>query len=145
MTVEIDEIGPQEAWQRLETVKDAVLVDVRTREEWGFVGTADLSSLGKDPVLVQWATLPAMQPNHEFIEGMMTQLGGSAPSEILFLCRSGARSMAAAQAAAMALECTGQNVRLTNVAEGFEGDLNDAGHRGQKNGWKARGLPWRQS
>ncbi|MEM7686023.1 MAG: rhodanese-like domain-containing protein, partial [Pseudomonadota bacterium] len=33
----------------------------------------------------------------------------------------------------------------TNVAEGFEGDLDADGHRGTINGWKAHGLPWRQS
>ena len=33
----------------------------------------------------------------------------------------------------------------TNVAEGFEGDLDSEGRRGRVNGWKVRGLPWRQS
>ncbi|MEM7438720.1 MAG: rhodanese-like domain-containing protein [Pseudomonadota bacterium] len=145
MAVKMDEIGPKEAWARLEAADDAVLVDVRTREEWSFVGVPDLSSLGKAAILVEWATLPGMQQNHQFVETLMTQLGGSAPSEILFLCRSGARSMTAANAAATAIEATGQDVRLTNVAEGFEGDLNDTHHRGTTNGWKANGLPWRQT
>jgi rhodanese-related sulfurtransferase len=35
--------------------------------------------------------------------------------------------------------------RAYNVAGGFEGDLDEERHRGQRNGWKALGLPWRQS
>jgi len=31
------------------------------------------------------------------------------------------------------------------VAGGFEGDLDGDGHRGSQNGWKASGLPWRQT
>ncbi|MBC6442600.1 MAG: rhodanese-like domain-containing protein [Rhodobacteraceae bacterium] len=145
MTVSVDEIGPKEAWAHLKADKDAVLVDVRTKEEWSFVGIPDLSSIDKEAAFVEWATLPGMQPNHAFIEGMMTRLGGAAPSKILFLCRSGARSMAAAQKAAGAFEKAGRSVRLINVAEGFEGDLDGSGHRGTTNGWKARGLPWHQS
>jgi rhodanese-related sulfurtransferase len=32
-----------------------------------------------------------------------------------------------------------------NVANGFEGQIDAAGHRGTLNGWKAEDLPWRQS
>jgi len=31
-----------------------------------------------------------------------------------------------------------------NIAEGFEGDKDDAGHRGTIGGWKVHGLPWVQ-
>ena len=39
----------------------------------------------------------------------------------------------------------GVAAHCTNVAEGFEGDLDQGGHRGGLGGWKARGLPWRQN
>ena len=145
MSVSISEVGPTQAWDGLKASSDAVLVDVRTKAEWSFVGVPDLAALDKAPVLVEWATLPGMQPNNKFIEGLMTQLDGSAPSEIYFLCRSGARSMAAAKATAAAFEDRGTPVRCINVAEGFEGDLDQSRHRGTVNGWKARGLPWNQS
>ena len=58
---------------------------------------------------------------------------------MLFLCRSGVRSIAAAQAATAA-----GITPAYNITEGFEGPLDDAGHRGGA-GWKATGLPWRQS
>lgn len=145
MRVTISEVGPLQAWDGLKAAADAVLVDVRTKAEWSFVGVPDLAPLNKAPVLVEWATLPGMQPNGNFIEGLMTQLDGSAPSEIYFLCRSGARSMAAARAIAAAFEHRETPVRCINVAEGFEGDLDQSRHRGTINGWKARGLPWNQS
>ena len=59
---------------------------------------------------------------------------------IYCICRSGARSASAASALT---EAGFSN--CFNVAEGFEGDLDDSRHRGQANGWKARGLPWIQS
>jgi len=31
-----------------------------------------------------------------------------------------------------------------NVADGFEGNPDGSGHRGQIAGWKASGLSWRQ-
>jgi len=32
-----------------------------------------------------------------------------------------------------------------NILEGFEGDKDENGHRGNVSGWKAAGLPWMQS
>ena len=58
---------------------------------------------------------------------------------VVFLCRSGARSVGAARAATAA-----GFARSFNVLEGFEGGLDERGHRGGT-GWRARGLPWRQS
>jgi rhodanese-related sulfurtransferase len=58
---------------------------------------------------------------------------------VLFLCRSGARS----RAAAVALTGLGF-AKAFNVAGGFEGDPDGERHRGNINGWKAAGLPWRQ-
>nr|WP_323778512.1 rhodanese-like domain-containing protein [Amylibacter sp.] len=133
------------AWEHLRDNKDAVLVDVRTQAEWSFVGVPDLTDMGKQPLLIQWMTLPAMQPNPDFLDGLENQLDGAAPSKIYFLCRSGARSMAAAQLTAQAFAAQGKTVECVNIAEGFEGDLNEDRHRGHLNGWKARGLAWRQS
>jgi rhodanese-related sulfurtransferase len=56
------------------------------------------------------------------------------------LCRSGARS----RAAAIAMTRAGLE-RAYNVAGGFEGELDENRHRGLRNGWKAAGLPWKQS
>ncbi|MEM9795875.1 MAG: rhodanese-like domain-containing protein [Pseudomonadota bacterium] len=122
----------------------SVLVDVRTRPEWGFVGGPDLSDLKKDVLRVEWKSWPDMAPNPAFV-GALLDGGDGLPSHYLFICRSGARSMQAAQAVAATLSAKGVSVTCTNVAEGFEGDLDADKHRGGLNGWKARGLPWRQS
>lgn len=141
----IAEVDPTEAWSLLETDKDAVLIDVRSQAEWTFVGSPDLSSLGKTALQIEWKRFPGMEQNADFL-GMLTQeLGGSAPSKLLFLCRSGGRSLSAAQAVAQSFVRSGQPVTCLNVAEGFEGDLDAEKHRGKLSGWKARDLPWRQS
>ncbi|MBM3524629.1 MAG: hypothetical protein FJX57_16915, partial [Alphaproteobacteria bacterium] len=66
------DLSPQEAWKLLQSERDAILVDVRSRPEWSFVGLPDLTTIGKKPVLVAWQhwTLgpqgPAMAPNADF-------------------------------------------------------------------------------
>ncbi|UTT64929.1 rhodanese-like domain-containing protein [Janibacter sp. CX7] len=131
------DLTPRQAWERLESDPDAVLVDVRTSAEWSFVGLPDLTSVGKRVVPIEWTTFPDGAPNPRFLD----DLRASIPTDdtpVLFLCRSGARS-AAATAAATAAGYTAAH----NVAEGFEGDLDAQGHRAV-NGWKQAGLPWRQ-
>lgn len=140
----ISQVGPGEAWTILSEDKGSVLVDVRTAPEWTFVGWADLSSLGKETIRLEWTSWPGMTPNPAFVGALMDEVGDM-PSRFLFICRSGARSMHAAQAVAAALSSKGESVPCINVAEGFEGDLDDLAHRGGLNGWKAHGLAWRQS
>lgn len=141
----VSEIGPQETWDGLRDIKDAVLVDVRTQAEWSFVGLPNLNELGKEPLLNQWATLPGMQQNTSFLDDLIRQLDGAAPSKIYFLCRSGVRSLSAAVLVAEAFAAQGQEVECVNIIGGFEGDLDQSRHRGNTNGWKNSGLPWRQS
>ena len=58
---------------------------------------------------------------------------------VVFLCRSGNRSIGAAEAATEAGIAPSYN-----VLDGFEGNLDEHKHRGGT-GWKAVGLPWKQS
>jgi rhodanese-related sulfurtransferase len=141
----IYEVGPKETWDGLRSDKDAVLVDVRTHAEWSFVGLPDLSELGKELLLNQWAILPGMQQNPSFMDELDKQLDGAAPSKIYFLCRSGVRSLSAAHLVSEALAARGQSVDCVNIIGGFEGDLDQDRQRGNMNGWKNDGLPWRQS
>lgn len=145
MNQTIAEIGPQEAWDRLASDSAARLVDVRTRAEWSFVGVPDLSGLGGQTILIEWKSFPTMAHNENFVSELQAALADAPASQILFICRSGARSLEAARAVAEAMAGTAGAPQCINVAEGFEGDLNSAAHRGQTNGWKAKGLAWRQS
>jgi len=143
-SLRVSEVDPRNAWKILSTDAGAVLVDVRTAPELGFVGGPDLSELGKGVLHVEWKTWPDMSPHPDFVGALMEELSGL-PTRLLFICRSGARSMQAALAAADALPARGVSAECTNVSEGFEGDLDARRQRGALNGWKAHGLDWRQS
>ena len=132
------DLSVQEAWKLLTDDDSAVLVDVRTRPEWLFVGIPDLSGLGRDPVFCEWQSFPTMQINSEFA-AQLRATGVGEDNPILFLCRSGQRSKSAA------ISMTKQGFsRCYNVAGGFEGPADNERHRGKVGGWKAAGLPWIQ-
>ena len=133
------DVAPTTAWKILSEHKDAVLIDVRTRAEWNYVGLPDLDALAKKPALLEWQVFPSMQPNPEFVAALSGALADKA-APLLFLCRSGARSAAAAKA----MTAAGYSTCL-NVADGFEGPLDAQAKRGTAGGWKAAGLPWRQT
>jgi rhodanese-related sulfurtransferase len=117
---------------------DAVLVDVRTKAEWKFVGVPDLSSLGREAVFIEWIATDGTR-NERFVDDLL--VAGVTPGDrpVVFLCRSGNRSAGAAEAATAA--GIGPSY---NVSDGFEGDLDEHKHRGVT-GWRASGLPWTQS
>jgi rhodanese-related sulfurtransferase len=141
----IGEVLPPAAWTILETDQNARLIDVRTQAEWSFVGVPDVSELGQTLICVEWASFPGMSVNPRFVDEVMEALGDEAPGKLLFLCRSGVRSLYAAGAVAQRFASEGKTVDCLNVAGGFEGDLDSDGHRGFQNGWKLHGLAWRQS
>lgn len=141
----VDVMTPDEVWAALEADSSAQLVDVRTRPEWSFVGVPDLSALGRQVMLAEWRSFPDMQVSPDFADSVLGALGDPAPEQIFFICRSGARSLEAAREVAGQCAQRGLKVRCVNVAEGFEGDLDQYRHRGAMNGWKARGLAWQQS
>ncbi len=144
MTTIID-VNPTDTWTGLAEKPDSILVDVRTNAEWSFVGIPDLSSVNKQAILIEWSQFPTMTKNKDFASNLMDKLNGSAPSDVYFLCRSGVRSLAAAALMIETFAAQGWSVNCINVTEGFEGDLDAEGHRGNLNGWRARGLAWRQS
>jgi rhodanese-related sulfurtransferase len=129
-----------EAWAALQLDPRAQLVDVRTAAEWQFVGLPDLSVLERRVHCIEWVTYPAMTPNPKFIEDVRAALGTEQDITVYVLCRSGARS----RAAAIAMTAQGYTNSF-NIAGGFEGDLDAERHRGRNNGWKAAGLPWVQT
>ncbi|MEO8935646.1 MAG: rhodanese-like domain-containing protein [Burkholderiaceae bacterium] len=108
----------------------ATLVDVRTRFENEYVGRVP------DTPLIEWKTLGAAHPNPTFLDQLEALEGKR--ENLLFLCRSGVRSHAAAMVAAEA-----GYAHAYDILEGFEGNLDAAGHRGNT-GWRHAGLPWVQ-
>ncbi len=138
-----EDISADTAWAELARSANAILVDVRTIPEWNFVGIPDLSSLNKTVALIEWQSYPAMTVNANFLamlDEAVTARGLGKDAPVYFICRSGARSKAAATAA-----IAGGYTTSFNVAGGFEGPLDADRHRGTCGGWKAAGLPWIQS
>jgi rhodanese-related sulfurtransferase len=134
----VENVAPTQTWEALQANENARLVDVRTDAEWNFVGVPDLNAVGKQTVLIPWQVYPTMQRNGGF-EDDLKRAGLTPDHALYFICRSGARSMAAAQAALVA-----GFQHVFNVADGFEGPPDADGHRGGTAGWKADNLPWRQ-
>ena len=125
------DITPQEAWQKL--LDGAVLVDVRTEEEWAHIGIPDTHSTDNDPLFIPWVFAGGI-PNPDFVNELTLQAPEPGSAELVFLCRSGNRSSYAAEVA------TNLGFTAYNILEGFEGHPGPDGHR-TVNGWKNRGLP----
>ena len=132
------DLTPQQAWDLLTSDENALLVDVRTDAEWAYVGIPDVRDrrargarrVGVVPVRAPEPAVPQA--------ARRDRPGARRRRPVVFLCRSGVRSVAAANAATAA----GFGPAY-NVLEGFEGDVGADGHRGHS-GWRAAGLPWRQ-
>lgn len=122
------DISAELAWQWVQS-GDAVLVDVRTDAEREWVGKVP------GAVAVAWKQWPGMAMNPDFDAQVRAASQGK---KVVLLCRSGVRSVVAAQRA------TGLGIEAYNILEGFEGDVNARGQRGQLGGWRKRGLPWNQ-
>ncbi len=139
--VTVENVPVQDVWARLGTT-DSVLIDVRTRAEWAFVGLPDLAETGKRVLTVEWQSFPDNRVDPSFVDRLSQSLetaGAKKDTELFFICRSGGRSRMAAEAMAAA-----GFSRCRNVAEGFEGPLDLDRHRGKIAGWKAAGFPWVQ-
>lgn len=124
------DVSPQLAWQWVQS-GEAVLVDVRTDAEREWVGFVP----GATPLA--WKQWPGMAPNPQFDAGIRAAAEGG--RKLVLLCRSGVRSIAAAQRA------TELGLQAYNILEGFEGDPDAQAQRGRLGGWRFHGLPWRQN
>ncbi len=125
------ELLPHEAHALLQAAPGAKLVDVRTRAEWDWVGRVP------GAVEIEWNQYPGGVRNPNFAAELRRQVDSEAL--VMFLCRSGVRSIGAATAA---IEAGFTN--CYNILEGFEGDKDANGHRNKVGGWRHAGLPWHQ-
>lgn len=142
MDIDVPAVSPAEAWEGLKS-SNAALVDVRTIAEWDYVGEPMLETLNKEALKVEWMEFPEDTINGFFAAELLSQLSNTTET-LYFLCRSGRRSLRAAQCILAKIENTAQTIACINIAEGFEGDHDVNKHRANLNGWKYRGLPWTQ-
>ena len=140
MTAEVKTVSPVEAWELMRENQRVVLIDVRSSMEYLFVGHA------RGSVHVPWIDAPSWTVNPNFVtEVRKVMLGGIGIGEhaddapVLLICRSGKRSLEAGKL----LINNGFN-DVYNVAEGFEGELDEHHHRSTVGGWRYHELPWEQ-
>lgn len=130
----IDEKTPLETWKQLQVDKEAVLIDVRTPQEWAQIGYPDLSSSSQEFLKISVQTISG-ERNNNFVSEL--QQAGIKPEQTLFfICRSGKRSMLAANLAQQA-----GFTHVVNVKDGFEGPADSNGITGKIAGWLAEKLP----
>lgn len=137
---QVKSLNPRQAWQLMEDNPRAVLVDVRSNMEFLFVGHP------KGAVHIPWIDEPDWEINPHFLRQVRElMLGGiicdtdEGCAPILLICRSGKRSL---EAGKLLVENGFRDV--FNIAEGFEGELDDEHHRSSIGGWRFEGLPWEQ-
>ena len=137
---EVKTISPQEAWQVMQKEPRAVMIDVRSDMEFLFVG----HPVGA--IHIPWIDYPDWRLNPDFVtEVRKLVLGGvcyekpNSGVPILLICRSGKRSLEAGNLLVKEGFCD-----VYNVAEGFEGELDEKHHRSTQGGWRFHGLPWEQ-
>lgn len=113
-------ITAEEAWDLLKVEHNSFLVDVRTEAEWNSVGYPDLSRIDKNLIKITWT-----KDEQQFVKALqdvMTNKNG----KIIFICKAGIRSAAAANCA---MSVGYRN--CYNLVGGFE-----------MGGWKASNLPY---
>jgi rhodanese-related sulfurtransferase len=135
------DVAAKDAWQMLQGDLNAVLIDVRTKVEWQLIGKPDLSTIGKEPIYIEWVTMQGVNKNFvDDLKAILEDRSISTDALLIFMCQSGGRSKVAA------MQCTEIGYSACyNLAEGFEGDLDENKHRNSVSGWKFAGLPWKQS
>lgn len=138
--VEVKSLTPREAWELVERLPRAVLIDVRSSMEFLFVG----HPIGS--VHVPWIDEPDWTVNPDFVtEVRKVMLGGiglgehSTDAPVVLICRSGKRSLEAGK-----LLIQNDFSEVYNISEGFEGELDEHHHRSTTGGWRYHGLPWEQ-
>jgi rhodanese-related sulfurtransferase len=135
MSDKVKTLSPKEAYKLLQEHPNAVLIDVRSHMEYLFVGHP------AGAIHIPWIDEPDWKLNPHFLTQVrQTMLGGaSGAAPVVLICRSGVRSLEAGKAL---IEAGVKDVY--NVAEGFEGQMDEKHHRSALGGWRYHGLPWEQ-
>ena len=127
--MEVFNIPSEKVLNFLKTNPNSVVLDVRTEEEWNGVGKPDAESLNSKTFFISLLIGADRKKNENFIKDFL-QKKISKKDNILVICRSGVRSMAAAKL----LQQEGYK-NLVNISDGFEGN------QATGEGWKKSNLP----
>lgn len=127
-------LTPRETHAFLERTPEALFIDCRSTIEYYFVG----HPVGA--IHVAWNDGDEWEINPDFVDEVLRQADGDRSRPVALICRSGRRTLEAAEA----LESAGF-AEVINVLYGFEGERDENMHRNTLNGWRVDGLPWEQS
>jgi rhodanese-related sulfurtransferase len=141
-----EDLYPTEAYDLVTSKAKAYIIDVRTPEEWKWVGHPGENWLGEGadldgkvvniPYLIFPGGVKTVNPT--FVEEVDAIFGDIPSAKLVMMCRSGGRGVAAANA----LEAAGYNShKIYNMLTGFEGGNDARGYR-IINGWRFEGLPY---
>ena len=126
---EVFNIPSEKVKDFLNNNSNSVVLDVRTEEEWNNIGKPDAEALNSKTFFISLLTGPDRQKNENFVKEFLDK---KVPKKdnVLVICRSGVRSMAAAKL----LQQQGYK-NLINISDGFEGNPATG------EGWKRSNLP----
>ena len=134
----VQSITSLKCYNKLSTIPNSYLIDIRTKHEWEYVGVPDLFSLNKKTVFISWQEYPEMKINSLF-EKQIIQSNIEKKDYLFLICRSGNRSADATEF----LTSRGFT-NCFNVKDGFEGEIGTNHQRSSINGWRYQQLPWKQ-
>jgi len=123
----IKQLAAKDIKSYLMAESNSVLLDVRTKEEWGTIGKPDGEKIGLKTYFLSIQFGNERIFNENFIQEFKN-LKINQDKNILITCRSGARSQFAAEL------LTKENYTCVNIADGFEGNQENVG-------WKECNLP----
>lgn len=126
-------LDPRAAWEEIKATPDALFIDVRMEIESLYVGRPP------GVVNIAWYEYPELTPQREAFVSSVEREAGRKDRPVYLICRSGKRTVDAANA----LDAAGFS-DVTNITEGFEGELDEKFHRSTNSGWRYAGLPWEQ-
>ena len=93
------DVTPAEAYAAATGPEDALLVDVRTRAEWTYVGVPVLEGAHHDVAFVEWSTFPDGQVNERFVDEVRCGRARARAARSTCCAAPGVRSRAAADGA----------------------------------------------
>ena len=136
----IEELTPRQVWEALMSNPEATLCDVRHHRPNGALSACRI--LARPASSRCWCSgrfFPNMQPNPKFMAAL-AQANVHPGNHVYFLCRSGGRSMASAQAA-KAPPATSMSI-ISRM--GLKGRWMLGGIAAASPAGNMKGLPWKQ-
>ena len=139
---EIKQISSKEAFEEINSNAGALLIDVRSELEWKKIGIPDLGDLNENLILLELQSMPSMEYNQNFLVELEEALNDKNVNNVMFICKAGVRSQAAAVQSMGVLLNKNKSIKICNISDGFEGKgFSIFGDKAP--GWKNSGLPWK--